>query len=156
VAPGTTEIRKARKAGSAMMAESDASITDFSAGAFLDRGADVLLLLLFAAMIVSGAAYAKRRGGLAPRIFAWSALAGLVVFALWLGATFAQEGLRASSPSRDTPGLPVSYEGWDFLGSLAVFLSRLALAAGGIALVFVGWSEGRRGTGRVGAKRRRR
>ena len=129
--------------------------TDLSFEAMLGRGEEFLILVLFAAMMYSGFAYFRRRGGPWRRAFGLSALAALLLFASILGAKMVQEALRASSPASDTPDVPVSYETWVYLGSVAHLLLGIALLICGLAFVCVGWMEGKTGR-RRGARRARR
>lgn len=129
------------------------AVTDFSIDAFLGRGAEFLLLLLFGALAYAGFAYSKVRGGLVPVILGCGALAGLAGGALTFGGTLVLEFLRASDPPSETPGGPLAYETWDLLASLAVLLEGGALLASGAALVYLGWLEGQVGRRRPATKK---
>jgi hypothetical protein len=72
-----------------------------------------------------------------------------------MAARAAEEGLRASTPSRETPDVPVSYETWEFIDSLATLLLGLALLVSGLAFVYLGWMEGKNPK-RDGTKKRTR
>ena len=83
------------------------AITDFSLGASAERLEGILFLLAAGAMIYSGAAYGRRRGGAWPQVFKWSALAALLLSALPMSGRIVREWLRVSDPPREDLDLPV-------------------------------------------------
>lgn len=124
------------------------TITDFSLGASADRLEEVLFLLVAGAMIYSGAAYGRHRGGAWPQVFKWSALGALLLHALPVGGRMVREWLRVSDPPREDLDLPVKHETWDFLGSFAGLWLGVALLVCGLSLIFLGWHETKAGSGR--------
>lgn len=131
------------------------AVTDFGFGATLERVEHMLFLGLLAAMVFSGVCYARRRSEPWPRVFGWGALGALIIQAGLMAARAAEEGLRASTPSRETPDVPVSYETWEFIDSLVTLLLGLALLVSGLAFIYLGWMEGKNPK-RDGTKKRAR
>ena len=107
---------------------------------------DLLVLLFYAAVIYQAVSYARVRGGRWPKVLGWSALVAFVVQAVLMAARVSQDSLRSSTPSRETPDVPVSYETWELMGTVGSLLGGMALLICGVALVFVGWLEGQGGT----------
>ena len=57
----------------------------------------------------------------------------------------AGEAYQASVPGQVDPDVPATHETWELIGAVAVFLFGGALLVGGVALVYLGWQEGRGG-----------
>ena len=116
----------------------------------------LFFLLLLGTMIYAAVAYDRVRGGAWPRVFGWSALLAFITKVVLMGA----EVYPASFPSQLMPNLPIDYEVLDLIGSLAELLHGGALLLCGIALVYLGWLEGKlkkgRGRGRKSKPSRKR
>lgn len=113
----------------------------------------LLYLLLLGAMIYAAVAYFRVRGGTWPQVFGWSALVAFVMQAVLM----AGDAYEISSPHL-TPDLPINFEAWNLVGSVAKFLNGLALLVCGMALIYLGWLEGKakKGNRGVGKPRRKR
>lgn len=119
-----------------------ATAIDLTFNANLDRVDQFLLLALLAAMVFAGFCYARGRAPLWPRIFGISSAVALLMQGGLMMAEGVQEGLRLSE--RETPDLAATYETWVILGSSASLLLGMALLGAGVALVYLGWQEGKK------------
>ena len=130
-------------------------VTDLSGAANFERFLDFLILGLTAAMIFYGLCAARNRSDAWPKILWISAAVAFLAQGSLVLAQAGREGLRSLEESQETPGLPLTYETWDLLGGLGVFLFGLGLLGSGVAFIYLAWLEGKHPRPRKRAPRKR-
>lgn len=101
-------------------------------------------LFFLGAMCYAGLIFVKRRGGVWSQLLAWGTLVNLVIWSVVLGASFAVYYLVVStSESSLLSKLPISVEAWTTIGLVAGVVTGALTLVTGIALVFLGWHEGK-------------